>query len=147
MKRIIVFVALVCVGMIADAAYSMSKAGASFFNNRRICVKRDTTTLPGYVITTWHRNGKPDTLSPAVVTNAIRAVTGAEQKNPLQTLVSQWRAVATNQTARIERVTSALDTRRAEYVQKRDAATLPTTKAIYQAFIDAIDRIKAEMDR
>ena len=86
-------------------------------------------------------------MSPAVVTNAIHAVTGAEQKNPLQTLVSQWRTIATNQTARIERVTSALDTRRAEYVQKRDAATLPTTKAIYQAFIDAIDRIKAEINK
>ena len=48
-------------------------------------------------------------------------------------------------TARVERVTAALDERRAEYVQKRDAAALPTTKAIYQAFIDAIDRIKESL--
>ena len=43
-------------------------------------------------------------------------------------------------------VMAALDEYRAEYVQKRDAAALPTTKALYQAFIDAIDRIKAKLD-
>ena len=36
--------------------------------------------------------------------------------------------------------------RRAEYVEKRDAAVLPSTKAIYQAFIDAIDRIKEKLN-
>lgn len=46
---------------------------------------------------------------------------------------------------RAERVAAALDERRAEYVQKRDAAVMPTTKAIYQAFIDAIDRIKEKL--
>ena len=47
--------------------------------------------------------------------------------------------------ARVERVTAALDEKRAEYVEKRDAAKLPTTKALYQAFIDAIDRIKERL--
>ena len=55
-----------------------------FFENRRICVKRDTTTLPGYVITHWERNGKPDTKAPAVVTNRLQKIVGAEQKNPVQ---------------------------------------------------------------
>ena len=49
--------------------------------------------------------------------------------------------------ARVERVTAALDEKRAEYVHKRDTATLPSTKAIYQAFIDAIDRIKERLER
>ena len=134
---------------------------AAYFNNRRICVRRDTTTLPGYVITEWHRNGKPDTKGPAVVVNRLQKIIGAEQKNPIQELAErmkqqaeqwqaaaeQWRETATNATARVERVTAALDERRAEYVQKRDAATLPTTKAIYQAFIDAIDRIKEKLDK
>ena len=53
----------------------------------------------------------------------------------------EWQAAATNSAARVERVTAELDECRGEYVQKRDAATLPTTKAIYQAFIDAIDRM------
>ena len=48
--------------------------------------------------------------------------------------------------ARMERVSAALDEKRAEYEQKRDAATLPTTKAIYQAFIDAVDRIKEKLN-
>lgn len=145
----------------ASAAEVLTKAQRSYFQNRRICVGRDTETLPGYVITTWHRNGKPDTKAPAVVTNRLQRIVGAEQKNPVQELAErmrqqaeqwqaaaeQWRETATNATARVERVTAALDERRAEYVQKRDAAALPTTKAIYQAFIDAIDRIKAILDK
>jgi hypothetical protein len=114
------------------ATPALTKAQRSYFENRRICVSRDTTTLPGYVITTWHRNGKLDTKGAAVVTNRIQKIIGAEQRNPLM--------------SRIERVTSALDERRAEYVEKRDKAALPTTKAIYQAFIDAIDRIKEKLN-
>ena len=93
-----------------------------------------------------HRNGKPDTLAPAVVTNRLQNIVGAEQSNPLQVLAERWHTIATNNAARVERVTAALDERRAEYVQKRDAAALPTTKAIYQAFIDAIDRIKEKLE-
>ena len=144
----------------ASAAAVLTDSQAAYFANRRICVSRDTTTLPGYVITVWHRNGKPDTKGPAVVTNKLQKIVGAEQKNPIQKLAEQyraaaeqwqaaadqWRETATNATARIERVSATLDEKRAEYVAKRDAVTLPTTKAIYQAFIDAIDRIKEKLD-
>lgn len=132
---------------------ALTKEQSRFFENRRIAVSRDTTTIPGAVITTWYRNGKPDTKAPAVVTNWLHDVVGAEQHNPLQALaeqlradVAEWHAAATNSAARVERVSAALDGRRAEYVQKRDAAALPTTKAIYQAFIDAIDRIKEKLE-
>lgn len=135
------------------AAKVLPKAQRSFFENRRIAVSRDTETLPGYVITTWHRNGKPDTLAPAVVTNRLQNIVGKEQRNPIQALADEykaaaeeWRETATNLTARVERANAVLDEKRAEYVSKRDAATLPSTKAIYQAFIDAIDRIKAKMN-
>ena len=135
------------------AAKVLPKAQRSFFENRRIAVSRDTETLPGYVITTWHRNGKPDTLAPAVVTNRLQRIVGKEQRNPIQALADEykaaaeeWRETATNATARVERANAVLDEKRAEYVSKRDAATLPSTKAIYQAFIDAIDRIKAKMN-
>ncbi len=145
-------VALKCGSSVACADV-LTSAQKSYFENRRICVRRDTTTLPGYVITYWHRNGKPDTKGAAVVTNKLQNVQGAKQHNPLQELAEQWRAAAeqwrtaaTNNAARVERVNAALDEKRAEYVQKRDAATLPTTKAIYQAFIDAIDRIKENME-
>lgn len=134
-------------------AAALTPAQKSYFDNRRIAVSRDTTTIPGAVITTWYRNGKPDTKAPAVVTNYLHKIVGAEQKNPLQALAEQWKATAeqwrtaaTNNAARLERATAVLDEKKAEYVTKRDAATLPTTKAIYQAFIDAIDRIKASMN-
>ena len=68
-------------GLKTDA---LSKKQAAYFKNRRICVKRDTTTMPGYVIAHWHRNGKPDTIGPAVVTNELRGVVGKEQHNPIQ---------------------------------------------------------------
>jgi len=67
-----------------DAAPALTQAQKSYFQNRRICVGRDTTTQPGYVITTWHRNGKPDTKAPAVVTNRLQEIVGKEQSNPLQ---------------------------------------------------------------
>ena len=160
MRKTAATIIAAALALTASAAEVLTKAQRSYFQNRRICVGRDTETLPGYVITTWHRNGKPDTKAPAVVTNRLQRIVGAEQKNPIQELAErmrqqaeqwqaaaeQWRETATNATARVERVTAALDERRAEYVQKRDAATLPTTKAIYQAFIDAIDRIKDKLD-
>ena len=131
----------------------LSKSQQAYIKNRRIAVRRDTTTIPGSVITTWYRNGKPDTLAPAVVTNVLRNIVGEEQHNPIQEIAErmrqraeEWQTLATNATARIERVTAALDERRAEYVAKRDEAVLPTTKAIYQAFIDAIDSIKKRLE-
>jgi len=123
----------------------LTKRQQSFFENRRICVRRDVETMPGYVISYWERNGKPDTIGPAVVTNALQHLAGAAQHNPIQELAERYRIASTNFQARVERVTAALDERRAEYVQKRDAAALPTTKALYQAFIDAIDNIRQRM--
>ena len=161
MRKTAATIIAAALALTASAAEVLTKAQRSYFQNRRICVGRDTETLPGYVITTWHRNGKPDTKAPAVVTNRLQRIVGAEQKNPIQELAERmrqqaeqwqaaaetWQAAATNNAARVERVTAALDERRAEYVQKRDAAALPTTKAIYQAFIDAIDRIKEKLDK
>ena len=151
-KTMLLILAATCAAVLS-AAPALTKKQADYFKNRRICVKRDTTTLPGYVITEWHRNGKPDTISPAVVTNRLQKIVGAEQRNPLQELAERyrqaaetWQTAATNNAARVERVTAALDEKRAEYVQKRDAVALPTTKAIYQAFIDAIDRIKENLN-
>ena len=123
----------------------LTRRQQSFFENRRICTRRDAETLPGFVISYWERNGKPDTIGPAVVTNAVQQFVGVAQHNPLQELAERFRAAATNAQARVERVSAALDEKRAEYEQKRNAATLPTTKAIYQAFIDAIDRIKERL--
>ena len=154
MKRtaLILTFAAIAAATSASAAV-LTKSQADYFKNRRICVKRDTTTMPGYVITHWHRNGKPDTKGPAIVTNRIQKIVGSEQKNHIQDLAERmrqsaeaWRTSATNKAARVERVTAALDDIRAESVEKRDAAVMPSTKAIYQAFIDAIDRLKEKLN-
>lgn len=154
MKRTVLVLTFAAIAAATSASAAvLTKSQADYFKNRRICVKRDTTTMPGYVITHWHRNGKPDTKGPAVITNRLQKIVGSEQKNHIQDLAERmkqsaeaWRTSATNNAARVERVTAALDDIRAESVEKRDAAVMPSTKAIYQAFIDAIDRLKEKLN-
>ena len=84
-----------------------------------------------------------------VESNGVLAASAREWKRNAenwQASAEAWMDAATNNAARVERATAALDERRAEYVEKRDKAALPTTKAIYQAFIDAIDRIKERLE-
>lgn len=119
----------------AQSGTTFTKAQKNFFKNRRICVSRDTTTIPGSVITKWYREGKPDTIGPAVVTNVLRSIQGAVQNNPLQGRIAELLERATSAEARAAR----LDRLRAWLVEQRDKAVLPTTKAIYQAIIDRID--------
>ena len=127
---------------ISKTATTFTKAQSTFFRNRRICVSRDTSTIPGAVITTWYRNGKPDTLAPSVVTNILHGISGSVQSNPLQDRITELNGRvaellerATSAEARAER----LDRLRDWLVEQRDKALLPTTKAIYQAIIDRID--------
>ena len=84
-----------------------------------------------------------------IETNGFLAASVREWKRNAenwQANAEKWMEAATNNAARVKRVTAALDEKRAEYVEKADKAALPTTKAIYQAFIDAIDRIKEQME-
>lgn len=119
----------------STTATTFTKDQKKFFENRRICISRDTTTIPGSVITTWFRNGKLDTKAPAVVTNVLHAVQGAAQDNPLQERIVALIERATSAEARAER----LDRLRDWLAEQRDKSLLPTTKAIYQAIIDRID--------
>ena len=127
---------------VRSTATTFTKAQSTFFRNRRICVSRDTSTIPGSVITTWYRNGKPDNKAPAVVTNVLHSISGAMQDNPLQGRIAELTA---QYAEAIERATSAearaarLDALRSWLVELRDKAILSTTKAIYQAIIDKID--------
>ncbi|MBQ6924841.1 MAG: hypothetical protein IJQ73_09380 [Kiritimatiellae bacterium] len=65
--------------------------------------------------------------------------------NALIRAQANW-AIYTNTAARVDAVAETLRAKRAEYVEKRDKATLPTTKAIYQAFIDQIDKWLAKLE-
>lgn len=155
-----IFLLLVLATGIATAGQVLDKKQQAFFNGRRIAVSRDTNTKPGYVITTWYRNGRPDWKLPPVETNKLQAIAGKEQNNPLQNVIVSLTNVLTQVHAkyvtasnryvtaetRIANAKSGLTEKRAEYVTKRDEAKLPTTKAIYQAFIDIIDDILNKLD-
>jgi hypothetical protein len=112
-----------------------TKSQKKFFENRRICISRDTTTIPGSVITTWYRNGKPDTQGPAVVTNVLHRITGTIQDNPLQSRIAALIERATSAEARAARLNRLKDW----LAEQRDKALLPTTKAIYQAILDRME--------
>lgn len=134
-----------CVLAYAATADVLTPSQRSFLKNRRVCVSRDTTTLPGYVITTWHRNGKLDTLAPAVITNELKHIVGSEQMNPIQKLAEQWQTAAekwrtdymtaSNRAARAEARRDAII---AWAEEQRDKAVLPSTKALWQSFIDKL---------
>ena len=123
-------------------ATTFTKQQRTFFRNRRICVSRDTESVPGSVITTWYRNGKPDTLAPAVVTNVLHGISGAVQDNPLQARVA---ALTEQYQAAIQRATSAearaarADALKTWLEEQRDKSPLQTTKKIYQAIIDRLE--------
>ncbi len=130
----------------------LSRRQQSFFENRRICTRRDAETLPGYVISYWERNGKPDTIGPAVVTNALQHIVGAEQSNPLQVLAERYRVAASYATRRLAEVTedymsasnraARAEARTASVIawaeEQRDKAILPSTKELWQRFIDKL---------
>ena len=136
-------------GTTGTTATILTKSQKRFFENRRICISRDTTTIPGSVITTWYRNGKLDTKGPSVVTNVLRAVQGVAQDNPLEALAERYRVAASDATRRLAKVTedymsvsnkaARLDALKTWLEERRDKAPLQTTKAIYQAIIDRLE--------
>ena len=127
---------------VQSTATTFTKQQRTFFRNRRVCVGRDTTTIPGSVITTWYRNGKPDTLAPSVVTNVLHSIAGAVQSNPLQDRLS---ALTEQYQSAIQRATSAearaarADALKTWLEEQRDKSPLQTTKKIYQAIIDRLE--------
>ena len=96
--------------------------------------------------------GKPDTKGPAVVTNVLRHIVGAEQANPLQVLAERYRLAAVEATHRLATVTedytsasnraARAEARTAAIVawaeEQRDKAILPSTKTLWQSFIDKL---------
>lgn len=126
----------------SSSGTTFTKQQKNFFKNRRICVSRDTTTIPGSVITTWWRNGKPDMVGPAVVTNVLQNIQGAVQENPLQGRIEELQGRVAEL---VERATSAearaarLNALKTWLEEQRDKSPLQTVKAIYQAIIDKID--------
>lgn len=78
------FLILLCVSFGAFGKDLFPKKYEKMRHGRRYCVGRDCTTLKGYVITKWHRDGKPDWILPSEVTNKLQNITGVRQMNPLE---------------------------------------------------------------
>lgn len=139
------------------------KEWKDYSERRRICVKRDTQTLKGYCITHWERNGKPDWILPAVITNKVKVISGKRQNNPLQNRYEELKTLHETVKARLEGEVSELHAirdkiseelnitktraERAEarhermiawLTEQRDSAKLATTKDIWQSVIDRI---------
>ena len=130
---------------VQSTATTFTKQQRTFFRNRRVCVGRDTTTIPGSVITTWYRNGKPDTLAPSVVTNVLHSIAGAVQSNPLQdrlsALTEQYQS-AIQRAASAEARAARADALKTWLEEQRDKSPLQTTKKIYQAIIDRLEGVE-----
>lgn len=84
MKRIVLFALCAVAFGMAFGKDVLPKGWNGYVQKRRVCVSRDTETLPGYVITTWQRDGKPDWILPPVETNKVKKLKGQVQFNPLQ---------------------------------------------------------------
>ena len=129
---------------VRSSATTFTKKQQLFFRNRRICVSRDTSTIPGSVITTWYRNGRPDTMAPAVVTNILHGIAGSVQSNPLQDRIA---ALNGRVTELLERATSAearaarADRLKAWLEEQRDKQVTSVMKKIYQAIIDKLEEV------
>ncbi len=121
---------------------TFNNAQRRFFDNRRICIARDTETIPGSVITTWYRNGRLDTKAPPVVTNVLHNISGLMQSNPLQARIAE---LSEQYQTAIQRATSAearaarADALKAWLIEQRGQSPLQTTKAIYQAILNKLE--------
>ena len=123
-------------------------------------VRTDYEAVPGSVVH-WFSDGSARTnvvrhIDLSVVTNTVEKALEDLREQTRERLASllafsNQAAVAeaslasaeaslADRDARIERVSVGFSEKRAEYVEKRDGAKLQTTKAIYQLFIDAIDK-------
>lgn len=164
MRRIVLFAALAAVALAYGDTMGEYK---KYAESRRYCVSR--VVEGDKVITTWHRNGKPDWILPAVETNALRVITGAAQNNPIQNaLEAKAEEARRNWTAYTNQVTQTVAYSNAYVVAQRMASVAqakiqgeiedleakivkyeeyqtkyPLLKAIFAAFIlDAQNRIK-----
>ena len=72
MNKVVLFALCAVAFGMAFGKDVLPKGWQGYVKARRVCVSRDTETLPGYVITTWQRDGKPDWILPSVEKNAAK---------------------------------------------------------------------------
>lgn len=113
-------IALAAIALAALAHGDTMKEYKKYAESRRYCVSR--VVEGDKVITTWHRNGKPDWILPAVETNALRVITGAAQNNPIQNaLAEKTEEARRNWTAYTNQVTQTVAYSNAYVIAARTA--------------------------
>lgn len=121
-----------------------TKDQKKFFDNRRICVRRDTETIPGSVITTWYRNGKPDTKAPSVITNTLKSISGVVQNNPLRDRVDILSGKITNLTAQVSSLNLQVTDLNAQVTNLNIIAAAAEARAsIAEARAERADRLRS----
>jgi len=105
-------------------------------NSRAVCTARGFEVIGGVtnVVETWRRGNFVWS-----VTNVAHSVMGKVQTNTFRERLAEWKSKYDAKAAVVRTVVSMLLVKRAAYVKLRDAAVLPTTKALYQKVIDDID--------
>jgi len=162
-KHILLFtLSLVAASLLADD--SALQKYLTYASSRRYCVSR--VVQDGKIITTWHRDGRPDWILPAVETNALRTITGAPQNNPLQNQIQKLEfrlteigeqlkaeianyAAASNRAEAAEKAVTAarggLTEEREKWQMKYNSAST-ILKPVYKLGLDLIDGILAKME-
>ena len=141
--------ALATAAIAALAAFGLTDAERIALRNlaqRPRCEARKCVVSGGVtnVVETWRRGGYEWTQ-----TNPVRRVVGRLQTNTFEDRLAEARALAeawrdqwqaaTNRAAHAEARAARLDALKVWLEEKRDAAALPTTKALYQAVIDRME--------
>jgi len=167
MKKIVLLACAASAALCAICGSPIREDYREFADARRYVVSR--VVEGDRVITTWHRNGRPDWILPAVETNALKHIAGVQQNNPLQDALERVRAEArANWTAYTNQIIQTTAYSNAYVVAQRMASIAqakiqgeiedlqekiakyedyqkkyPLLKAVFAAFIlDAQNRIK-----
>ncbi len=129
-------------------------------------VRTDYEAVPGSVVH-WFSDGSARTnvvrhIDLSVVTNTVEKaledlreqtrerlaslLAFSNQAAVAETSLASAEASLVDRDARIERLRGVFSEKRAEYVKRQEEAKIQTTKAIYQLFIDTIDKFVSSLD-
>lgn len=135
MKKILA-IALALVSVITLADWKAPDGYRKMTHAKRVCVKRDTETLKGYVITYWQRDGKPDWILPPVETNALKHLKGKEQYNPLQNDAETLREISKTAAKAAKKDLKTFQNACKDIEKARDKTSDADFKAMYQKTLD-----------
>lgn len=142
-----IFVAAVFAALTAGAAVPTILKVQS--QSVRYPISRDYKTIPGSVITTWYRDGRPDYLKPAVETNVIRSITGkvmntaledelAQARVRIQELLANVQTAQSNLVLAVQNAAAEKAATRQKLIDYGNNARLSTTRLLCEQLADLL---------